>query len=154
MLVDITTQPLGEDADGNPVMLKDIWPSNEEIRAVVDQVVTPNMYASRYANVFDGTPEWQEISAGASQTFDWDDGSTYVRNPPYFNGMSMEVDPSRVADIHGARMLALLGIRSPPTIFPLPAVSTAMVRRENISSAIRCGPWISIPMAHAVAIMR
>jgi len=109
MLLDITKEPLGEDTDGNPVMLKDIWPSNEEIRAVVDQVVTPNMYATRYANVFDGTPEWQEISAGASQTFDWDDGSTYVRNPPYFTGMSMEIDPSRVADIHAARMLALLG---------------------------------------------
>ena len=109
MLVDITTEPVGEDAEGNPVMLRDIWPSNEEIRAVVDKVVTPNMYASRYANVFEGTPEWQQISAGSSQTYDWDDGSTYVRNPPYFTGMTMEVDPSRVDDIRGARMLALLG---------------------------------------------
>jgi len=109
LLVDITREPLGEDAEGNPVMLKDIWPSNEDIRAVVDQVVTPNMYASRYANVFDGTPEWQQISAGTSQTYDWDDGSTYVRNPPYFAGMTMEVDETRIADIRGARMLALLG---------------------------------------------
>ena len=109
MLVDITTQPLGEDRDGNPVMLADLWPSNDEIRAVVDQVVTPQMFASRYANVFDGTPEWQEIKAVPSQTYDWDDGSTYVRNPPYFAGMTMEVDDSRVRDITGARMLARLG---------------------------------------------
>jgi aconitate hydratase len=109
MLVDISTQPLGEDHDGNPVMLADLWPSNDEIRAVVDQVVTPQMFASRYANVFDGTPEWQEIKAVPSQTYDWDDGSTYVRNPPYFAGMTMEVDDSRVQDITGARMLARLG---------------------------------------------
>ena len=109
MLVDITSQPLGEDRDGNPVMLADLWPSNDEIRAVVDQVVTPQMFASRYANVFDGTPEWQEIKATPTQTYDWDDGSTYVRNPPYFAGMTMEVDDSRVQDITGARMLARLG---------------------------------------------
>ena len=109
MLVDITSQPLGEDRDGNPVMLADLWPSNDEIRAVVDQVVTPQMFASRYANVFDGTPEWQEIKATPTQTYDWDDGSTYVRNPPYFAGMTMDVDDSRVQDITGARMLARLG---------------------------------------------
>jgi len=109
MLVDITSQPLGKDRDGNPVMLADLWPSNDEIRAVVDQVVTPQMFASRYANVFDGTPEWQEIKATPTQTYDWDDGSTYVRNPPYFAGMTMEVDDSRVQDITGARMLARLG---------------------------------------------
>lgn len=109
MRIDITTEPLGEDADGNPVMLADIWPTNEEIRAVVDQVVTPSMFASRYANVFDGTTEWQAITSKDSQTYDWDDGSTYVRNPPYFEGMTLEVDDSRVQDINGARMLARLG---------------------------------------------
>lgn len=109
MLVDITTEPVGEDAEGNPVMLADLWPSNEDIRAVVESVIGPDMFASRYANVFEGTKEWQEISAKASETYDWDDGSTYVRNPPYFNGMTMEVDDSRIADITGARMLAKLG---------------------------------------------
>ncbi len=109
MRVDITTESLGEDADGKPVMLADIWPSNEDIRAVVDRVVTPNMYSTRYANVFDGTKEWQAITAADSQTYDWDDGSTYVRNPPYFEGMTMEVDDSRIQDIRGARMLARLG---------------------------------------------
>ena len=109
MLVDITTEPVGEDADGNPVMLADIWPSNDEIRAVVESVLGPDMFASRYADVFQGTEEWQAISATSSETYDWDDGSTYVRNPPYFTGMQMEVDEGRVTDITGARMLAKLG---------------------------------------------
>ncbi len=109
MLVDLTTEPVGEDVDGNPVMLSEIWPSNAEIRAVIDSVLSPEMFASRYGNVFEGTKEWQEINATPTETYDWDDGSTYVRNPPYFNGMTMEVDDSRMADITGARMLAKLG---------------------------------------------
>jgi aconitate hydratase len=109
MLVDLTTEPVGEDADGNPVMLSEIWPSNAEIRAVIDSVLSPEMFASRYGNVFEGTKEWQEINATPTETYDWDDGSTYVRNPPYFHGMTMEVDDSRMADITGARMLAKLG---------------------------------------------
>ena len=109
MLVDITTEPVGEDAEGNPVMLADIWPSNDEIRTVMDSVVGPDMFAARYANVFEGTPEWQEITATPTETYDWDDGSTYVRNPPYFSGMTMEVDEGRITNITGARMLAKLG---------------------------------------------
>jgi aconitate hydratase len=109
MRTDITKEPVGEDRDGNPVMLKDIWPSTEDIRAVVDSVVTPEMFSARYANVFDGTKEWQEISAKESQTYDWDDESTYVRNPPYFEDMTMEVDEDFVQDIYGARVLARLG---------------------------------------------
>jgi aconitate hydratase len=109
MRIDITKDPIGEDADGNPVMLADLWPSNADIRAVVDNVVTPGMYASRYANVFDGTKEWQTITATESQTYDWDDGSTYVRNPPYFDGITREVDDSRIQDIVDARLLARLG---------------------------------------------
>ena len=109
MRVDITKEPLGTDSDGNPVMLKDIWPSNDEIRAIVDKVLTPQMFASRYGNVFEGTKEWQQIKANDNQTYDWDDGSTYVQNPPYFEGMTREVDTSRIQDIKGARMLARLG---------------------------------------------
>jgi aconitate hydratase len=109
MRIDITKEAIGEDRDGKPVMLADIWPSNDDIRAVVDTVVTPEMFASRYANVFDGTKEWQSISAEDSQTYDWDDESTYVRNPPYFTDMTMEVDHDRIQDIIGARMLARLG---------------------------------------------
>ena len=109
MLIDITKEPLGEDKDGNPVMLSDIWPSNAEIRAVIEKTLTPEMFAERYADVFKGTKEWQEIMAEPSLNYDWDDGSTYVRNPPYFVGMTKEVDESRLTDIKGARMLAKLG---------------------------------------------
>ena len=109
MLVDISKEPVGEDSDGKPVMLADIWPSNDDIRKVVESVLGPDMFASRYADVFKGTAEWQGITATASETYDWNDGSTYVRNPPYFEGMTMEVDEGRITDIIGARLLAKLG---------------------------------------------
>jgi aconitate hydratase len=109
MRIDISKDPIGEDAEGKPVMLAELWPSNADIRAVVDDVVTPAMFALRYANVFDGTKEWQAITAPESQTYDWDDGSTYVRNPPYFDGMKRDVDDGWVQDIIGARLLARLG---------------------------------------------
>ena len=109
MLVDITRDPVGEDADGNPVMLSDLWPDNQQIKAVMDAVLSPEMFASRYSNVFEGTKAWQDIRITESQTYDWDDGSTYVRNPPYFEGITMEVDDSRISDIMGARVLAKLG---------------------------------------------
>jgi aconitate hydratase len=109
MRLDITTDALGHDQDGNPVYLRDIWPDNATVKAVMESVVTPDMFASRYGNVFAGTEEWRAIEAPTSQTFDWDDGSTYVRNPPYFAGMTMAVDPGRVKNITGARLLAKLG---------------------------------------------
>jgi aconitate hydratase len=100
--------PLGKDRDGNDVYLKDLWPSNEAIRQVVDSVISADMFRARYADVFKGTKEWQAISTSTGLTYDWDEGSTYVRNPPYFEGMTREV-PDTVANIDGARILALLG---------------------------------------------
>ncbi len=108
LLVDVTKESLGDDRDGNPVYLKDIWPSNEEIRSVVNEAVTPEMYRNRYANVFDGTKEWQAIETGDGQTYDWDDSSTYVQNPPYFEGMTMEPDEAE-GNIIDAKAIALLG---------------------------------------------
>ena len=101
-------EPLGKDRDGTDVYLKDLWPSNEAIRKVVDEVVSAEMYRSRYADVFKGTKEWQAISTSTGLTYDWDDGSTYVCNPPYFEGMTREV-PDTMEDIKDARMLAMLG---------------------------------------------
>ena len=109
MRLDITKDALGTDKHGEPVYLKDIWPDNATIKSVMEAVVTPEMFANRYGNVFAGTEEWRAIEAPTSQTFDWDDGSTYVRNPPYFEGMTMAVDPGRVKNITGARLLAKLG---------------------------------------------
>ena len=104
----LSDQPLGTDQDGNDVYLKDLWPSNDDIRKVVDQVISAEMFRSRYANVFEGTKEWQAINTSGGLTYDWNDGSTYVQNPPYFEGMTREI-PETASDISGARILALLG---------------------------------------------
>ncbi len=106
MKLDLMTDPIGTDGDGNPVLLKDIWPSNQEIREVVDKVVTREMFETRYADVFEGPEQWQEISTKASMTYDWEDASTYVRFPPFFEDITPE--PGALADISGARVLAKL----------------------------------------------
>ena len=106
MKLDLLTDPMGTDGDGNPVLLKDIWPSNQEIQAVVDKVVTREMFETRYADVFEGPAQWQSISTKASMTYDWEDASTYVRFPPFFEDITPE--PGALADITGARILAKL----------------------------------------------
>jgi aconitate hydratase len=105
---DITTAPLGTGNDGKPVYLKDIWPTAAEINALVGANVTRAMFVDRYSDVFKGPKQWQEITVeGDAKTYAWSDNSTYVRNPPYFEGMTME--PKPVTDIVGARVLAVLG---------------------------------------------
>ncbi|QQG35991.1 MAG: aconitate hydratase AcnA [Micavibrio aeruginosavorus] len=107
MELDITTEALGTGKDGKPVYLKDIWPSNEEVRKAVEQSLTPEMFKSRYANVFLGPKEWQAVKGGSGETYGWDQKSTYVANPPYFTGMQKM--PGKVKDIKGAACLALFG---------------------------------------------
>ena len=107
MRVDLYSQPLGQDQDGNDVFLKDIWPTNQEIQDTVRTCLTPDMFTSRYGDVFAGTKEWQAIGGNASgETYDWQDSSTYVQNPPFFDGMSMNL--SDASDIKSARPLAIL----------------------------------------------
>jgi len=106
--IDLTTEPLGTGKDGQPVFLKDIWPSDQEIRDAIDGALTPEMFTRRYANVFDGPPLWQEVRFPLGQTYAWDHASTYIKDPPYFTGMTLK-PPEGVEDIHGARLLALLG---------------------------------------------
>ncbi len=106
MNINLTTDSLGKDKDGKDVYLKDIWPSNKEISEVLRQSLTPEMFASRYANVYDGTKEWKEIKASAGETYSWDEKSTYIQNPPFFEGMGR--DPEAVSDIQGARVVAIL----------------------------------------------
>lgn len=103
---DITTDPIGEDKDGNPVFLKDIWPTNSEIAAETAKV-SQKMFKEQYADVFTGSKEWQELSVPESQTYVWQNDSTYIQNPPYFVGMGKE--PNKINDINDARILALLG---------------------------------------------
>jgi aconitate hydratase len=107
MDIDITTEALGQDTDGNDVFLRDIWPTSQEIQLVVDSAVASEMFSRDYADVFTGDEQWQNLPTPTGSTFDWDPESTYVRKPPYFDGMS--ADPSPVTDIHGARVLAKLG---------------------------------------------
>jgi len=105
MNVDITKDPLGHDKKGNPVYLKDIWPSSAEVTETVRKSVKRSQYISRYATVSDGDAAWRKIKVAPSQTYQWQPRSTYVQKPPYFDGMTMEPEP--VEDIIEARILAL-----------------------------------------------
>ncbi|MBA5220751.1 aconitate hydratase [Streptomyces jietaisiensis] len=107
MKVDVTKDALGTDQDGNPVYLKDIWPSETEVNDVVANAIGEDMFSKSYADVFAGDAQWQSLPIPTGDTFEWDAESTYVRKPPYFEGMGME--PAPVEDISGARVLAKLG---------------------------------------------
>ena len=105
--VDLYNDPLGQDEDGNDVYMKDIWPSNQEIRDTLDKCLTAEMFKSRYADVFKGPEQWQVVKAEASLTYDWDETSTYVKNPPFFDGITHEVPEAQ--DIVGAKALGVFG---------------------------------------------
>ena len=107
MDIDFAKDPLGIDPSGAPVFLADIWPSATEVQAVVDSSIDADMFASRYADVFAGDERWQSLPTPSGEVFSWDPASTYVRKPPYFDGM--ERTPSPVQDITGARVLLKLG---------------------------------------------
>jgi len=104
---DFDTQPLGQDSAGTDVFLADIWPEAAEVQATIDSSIDTQMFLTQYKTVFDGDERWQSLPTPTGDTFEWDSASTYVRKPPYFDGMTLE--PSAVTDITGARVLALLG---------------------------------------------
>ncbi|MGY1664525.1 aconitate hydratase [Geodermatophilus sp. SYSU D00696] len=107
MDVDITTEPLGKGKDGQDVYLRDIWPSPAEVQRVIDEAVSAEQFGRSYEDVFAGTEQWQNLPTPTGDTFSWDAESTYVRKPPYFEGMQDQ--PAPVQDITGARTLAVLG---------------------------------------------
>ena len=107
MKLDLTTEPLGKGKGGKDVFLKDIWPTNDEIAALQKKSVTGEMFKTRYADVFRGDEHWQGIQIAGGQTYAWDPTSTYVQNPPYFEGMTMT--PAPVSDIIEARILGIFG---------------------------------------------
>ena len=107
MTVDFDKDSLGNDKDGNPVFLKDIWPTTEEVAATIDSSIDADMFRSRYKDVFAGDARWQNLATPTGATFTWDSKSTYVRKPPYFDNMPAQ--PSPVTDISSARVLAKLG---------------------------------------------
>jgi aconitate hydratase len=107
MDADLVNDPLGEDPSGQPVYLRDIWPSPQEVAEVTETSVESKMFTASYDSVYTGDPRWQNLDVPASDAYAWDSTSTYVRMPPYFEGMDME--PTPLADVHGARVLAKLG---------------------------------------------
>jgi aconitate hydratase len=107
MLIDLDKDPIGPGKGGKPVYLKDIWPTTGDIRALQQKVVTEQMFATRYGDVFKGDKHWQAIEVAGGQTYAWDMGSTYVQNPPYFEGLTMTPDP--VKDVIEARILGIFG---------------------------------------------
>lgn len=132
--VDLYNDPIGTGSDGQPVYLKDIWPTNTEIQEVVDKCVTSQMFTQRYADVFNGDNNWRQLPGGSSITYDWQGDSTYVKHPPFFEGM--QKTPGAVSNISGARPLAILGNSvttdhiSPAGAIPLDS-PTATYLQEN-----------------------
>ncbi|MDJ0858026.1 MAG: aconitate hydratase AcnA [Dinoroseobacter sp.] len=107
MDIDLTKDPLGQDRDGNDVYLKDIWPSTQEIAELVEETVTRDAFMTKYADVFKGDEKWRSVKTTDSLTYDWPATSTYVQNPPYFQGMGHE--PGTISDVKDAKVLAILG---------------------------------------------
>ena len=107
MNIDITREPIATSKDGQPVYLKDIWPSSREVAELVERIVTREMFQAKYADVFKGDERWQAVETTDSETYDWPAASTYIQNPPYFQGMPREAGV--ISDIKDARVLAILG---------------------------------------------
>jgi aconitate hydratase len=104
--LDLTTEPLGKDAAGQPVYLREIWPSNAEVEATLAQCLTPEMFSKQYADVFRGSPEWQAIRARSAPVYEWPD-STYIKEPPFFRDLKPQ--PAPIQPLHGARCLVMVG---------------------------------------------
>lgn len=105
--IDLATEPLGYDQNNEPVYLQDIWPSNEEVLATVNSAMNPDMFKDKYKDVFRANPRWNEIDVPESKQYEWDDQSTYIQQPPFFEGLTPELDD--IEEIRGAKTLALLG---------------------------------------------
>ena len=105
--IDLTKDPLGDDRDGKPVMLSELWPTQEEVNAVIQECVKQDMFKREYSRIFEGDEHWKEMSAPTGPIFQWDAASTYVKEPPYFEGFAPQ--PAPLQDIDGARVLAMLG---------------------------------------------
>jgi aconitate hydratase len=108
MDIDLDKEPIATDRQGAPVYLRDLWPSQREIHSVIESSLASDMFLARYAKVSEGPPAWRAVKAPSGKNFKWNESSTYIRKPPFFDGLSLAA-PSSVADVQGARVLALLG---------------------------------------------
>src|SRR5205814_4780026 len=107
MDIDLQNEPLGDDTNGKPVYLRDVWPSQKEVMAAINSSVRPEMFRKAYEESLEGDERWKGVEAPSGEIFRWDETSTYVKRPPYFENMPREAPP--LADIRGARVLAVLG---------------------------------------------
>jgi len=133
VLVDLEREPLGTGSDGKPVYLRELWPGGDEIRRVIDEVLAPSLFRSRYATLLEGTPEWRALKGAAGKTFAWSPGSTFIRRPPFFE--DMEAKPAEPADIRGARVLGLFGdMFTTDHISPIGVISKGTPAAQYLSS--------------------
>ncbi len=133
VLVDLAREPLGEDGEGRPVYLRDIWPDGGEIRRIIGEVVTPALFRARYATMQEGTPEWRALRGATGTTFPWNPASTFIRRPPFFDDMA--VAPPELDDIRGARVLAMFGdMFTTDHISPIGAISKGTPAAEYLAS--------------------
>ncbi|MGQ0656200.1 MAG: aconitate hydratase AcnA [Betaproteobacteria bacterium] len=133
VLVNLDSEPVGTGADGSPVYLRDLWPDAAEVRRIIDDVITPALYRSRYAAAFDDTPEWRALAGGTGNTFKWAAGSTFIRRPPFFE--DMDAKPAAPGDIRGARVLGLFGdMFTTDHISPIGVISKGTPAAEYLSS--------------------
>lgn len=151
MNIDLTREPLGQGKNGEPVYLKDIWPSGEEIARAVEQVST-EMFRKEYAEVFSGTEEWKAIKVEASDTYDWQEDSTYIRLSPFFDEMGAE--PLPVEDIRGARILAMLGDSVTTDHISPAGASKPIVRQAAICRSMGLPGATLTPMVPVAVTMR
>jgi aconitate hydratase len=133
VLVDLAAEPLGEDREGKPVYLRDLWPEREELERIAAQVLTPALYRERYAHIADGPPQWRALKGGTGTTFPWNPASTFIRRPPFFEDMAAE--PVAPGDIRGARVLGLFGdMFTTDHISPIGAISQGTPAAEYLAS--------------------
>ncbi len=135
--IDLTNDPLGEDPNGQPVYLRDLWPSQQDVRETMARVVKPDVFTKEYAHVFDGDDRWRALPVPEGSLFAWDDSSTYVRRPPFFEGISLEPQP--LSAIRGARVLVSVGDSvttdhiSPAGSFPSDSPAGQYLRERDVS---------------------
>ena len=133
VLVDLATQPLGEDREGRPVYLRDIWPDGDEIRKIVGETVEPALFRRRHATLFEGTPGWRSLKGETGTTFPWVGRSTFIRRPPFFDQIEREISP--IQDILGARVLAMFGdMFTTDHISPIGVISAGTPAAEYLAS--------------------
>ncbi|MBM3357510.1 MAG: aconitate hydratase AcnA [Betaproteobacteria bacterium] len=133
ILTDLESEPIGTGADGRPVFLKEIWPDPGEVREVIDAMLDPAVFRGRYGSIMEGGPEWRQVTGGGGATFAWKAGSTFIRRPPFFDDMQRE--PAPLADITGARVLAMFGdMLTTDHISPIGAISPGTPAAKYLES--------------------